>query len=90
MNHAKANKEITISLDALTAVAVAGNLDLALGHPLNTGASVPLVQAFRSRLLTAIEQTGFLSPEEMRGAHKHPNGDITLAEAARRLRGNSH
>lgn len=85
MNHARANTEITISLDALTAVAVAGNLALALAHPLNTGASVPLAKAVLSRLLTAIEQTGLLSPEEMEAAYNFAKVEVKQEDAQRRL-----
>ena len=86
MNTEKMKERITITLDAITALGLLGNIDLARRHPLNTGPSVVLVRAFREQLLSKIAETGLLSSEELRQAFNEEDVDISRQEMQRRLR----
>ena len=70
---AKAREQGTVSAELIVWVAVHGNLQLALRHPMNFGASRPMVQQFIQQLGIWLVEKGMLTPE-------------ILAEADRRER----
>lgn len=68
MDTEKAHERLTLTLDALTATALAGAMHLALKHPLFVGPSSRLIKSFREQLLSKLGETGFLSHDEIQAA----------------------
>lgn len=85
MDNTKAQTQITLIVDALTALSILGSIHLALKHPLNTGPNTVLARAFYEQLLGKVGETGFLSGEELRQALRMDEVDIDRHEAQRRL-----
>jgi hypothetical protein len=66
----KARTQGSVSADLLTWVAVHGNLQLALRHPLNAGASRPLIEQFITQLGQWLVEQGMLTPEHLAEAER--------------------
>ena len=62
--------EIPVVAPALTWLALIGNLQLALRHPMNVGASAPMVRQFAEQLLAKLCDEGVLSPTDAAIAFK--------------------
>jgi hypothetical protein len=86
MDETKAGECLTITLDALTALALVGMIDLALKHPLNTGPTTVLVKAVREHLLGKIAAIGLLSESELRQAFDAEDVELSRHESQQRLR----
>lgn len=86
MDTTKANTRITLECDAITALCVLGNIDLAQKHPLNTGPSKIFVGSFREQLLSKLAETGLLSPDELERIYSEEEVEVSRHEAQQRLR----
>lgn len=60
----KAMLPIPVIAPALTWLAVVGNLQLSLRHPMNVGASTPMVRDFAKQLLQKLCDESVLSPSD--------------------------